>query len=134
MMIVMKSEATQEEIESVVQRVEAVGAQAHLSRGAEVTVIGAIGDREHVARLDLEGAPGVDQVVPILKPYKLASNQISHGEPSVLDIGGRKGGGDHFAIIAGPCTVRTRDQTLETARVVKDAGATMLRGGASKPP
>jgi 3-deoxy-7-phosphoheptulonate synthase len=60
MMIVMKSDATQEEIESVVQRVESVGARAHLSRGAEVTVIGAIGDREHVARLDLEGAPGVD--------------------------------------------------------------------------
>jgi 3-deoxy-7-phosphoheptulonate synthase len=133
MMIVMKSDATQEEIESVVQRVEAVGARAHLSRGAEVTVIGAIGDREHVARLDLEGSPGVDQVVPILKPYKLASNQISHGERSVLDIGGRKVGGDHFAIIAGPCTVETRDQTLETARVVKDAGATMLRGGAYKP-
>ena len=133
MMIVMKSDATQEEIESVVQRVEAVGARAHLSRGDEVTVIGAIGDREHVARLDLEGSPGVDQVVPILKPYKLASNQIRHGERSVLDIGGRKVGGDQFAVIAGPCTVETRDQTLETARVVRDAGASMLRGGAYKP-
>jgi len=133
MMIVMKSDATQGEIESVVQRVEAVGARAHLSRGTEVTVIGAIGDREHVARLDLEGAPGVDQVVPILKPYKLASSQISHGQRSVLDICGRKVGGDHFSVIAGPCTVETRDQTLETARVVKDAGASMLRGGAYKP-
>jgi 3-deoxy-7-phosphoheptulonate synthase len=133
MMIVMKSDATQEEVDAVVRRVESVGARAHLSRGTEVTVIGAVGDREHVARLDLEGAPGVDQVVPILKPYKLASSQIRHGERTVLDIGGRKVGGEHFAMIAGPCTVESRDQTLETARVVKDAGATLFRGGAYKP-
>jgi 3-deoxy-7-phosphoheptulonate synthase len=96
-------------------------------------VIGAVGDREHVARLGLEGSPGVDRVVPILKPYKLASTQLRHGQPSVLEIGGRKVGGEHFALIAGPCTVESRDQTLETARVVKAAGATMLRGGAYKP-
>ena len=76
MMIVMKAGATEAEIESVIQRIESVGARAHPSRGEEVTVIGAIGDREHVARLGLEGAPGVAQVVPILKPYKLASSQV----------------------------------------------------------
>ena len=76
MMIVMKAEATEEEIEAVIDRIESVGARAHPSRGEEVTVIGAIGDREHVQRLDLEGYPGVDKVVPILKPYKLASAQI----------------------------------------------------------
>ena len=69
MMIVMKSSATEEEIQSVIDRIEEVGARAHPSRGEEVTVIGAIGDREHVMRLGLEGAPGVEQVVPILKPY-----------------------------------------------------------------
>src|SRR3712207_7124919 len=90
MMIVMKPGATDAEIESVVARVEGVGAKAHLSRGEEVCVIGAVGDREHVARLGLEGAPGVDKVVPILKPYKLASTQLKHGEPSVLEIAGRK--------------------------------------------
>jgi 3-deoxy-7-phosphoheptulonate synthase len=132
-MIVMKPEATEAEIRHVVERVEGVGARAHISRGEEVCVIGAVGDREHVARLGLEGSPGVDRVVPILKPYKLASTQIRHGQPSVLEIGGRKVGGDHFALIAGPCTVESRDQTLETARVVKAAGATMLRGGAYKP-
>ena len=133
MMIVMKAGATEEEIQHVVERVEGVGARAHLSRGEEVTVIGAVGDREHVQRLGLEGSPGVDRVVPILKPYKLASPQLRGGAPSVLDIAGRKVGGEHFALIAGPCTVESRDQTLETARVVKAAGVTMLRGGAYKP-
>ncbi|HEX4106876.1 MAG TPA: 3-deoxy-7-phosphoheptulonate synthase [Solirubrobacteraceae bacterium] len=129
----MKADATDEQIAAVVERVQAVGARAHLSRGEEVTVIGAIGDREHVARLELEGEPGVEQVVPILKPFKLASAQFRHGERSVLSIAGRSVGGEHFAMIAGPCTVESRDQTLETARVVRDAGATMFRGGAYKP-
>jgi 3-deoxy-7-phosphoheptulonate synthase len=117
----------------VIDRVEGVGARTHISRGEEVTVIGAIGDREHVARLELEGSPGVDRVVPILKPYKLASTQWGHGERTVLDIAGRKIGGPHFAMIAGPCTVESREQTLETARVVNDAGASFFRGGAYKP-
>jgi 3-deoxy-7-phosphoheptulonate synthase len=133
MMIVMKPTATDREVQAVIDRVESVGARTHISRGDEVTVIGAIGDREHVARLELEGSPGVDRVVPILKPYKLASTQWGHGERSVLDIGGRKIGGSHFAMIAGPCTVESREQTLDTARIVRDAGATMFRGGAYKP-
>ena len=133
MMIVMKQTATEDEIRAVIERIESVGARAHPSRGDEVMVIGAIGDREHIARLELEGSPGVDRVVPILKPYKLASAQLKHGDRTVLDIGGRKIGGDHFALIAGPCTVESRDQTLTTAQVVAQAGATMLRGGAYKP-
>ncbi len=132
-MIVMKPTATDQEVQAVIDRVQSVGARTHLSAGEEVTVIGAIGDREHVARLELEGAPGVERVVPILKPYKLASTQFRHGIRSVLDIGGRKVGGDGFAIIAGPCTVESREQTLETARIVRDAGGTLFRGGAYKP-
>ena len=132
-MIVMKPTATPEEVQAVIDRVESVGARTHISRGDEVTVIGAIGDREHVARLELQGSPGVDRVVPILKPYKLASTQWGHGERSVLEIGGRKIGGSHFAMIAGPCTVESRQQTLETARIVRDGGAAMFRGGAYKP-
>src|SRR3954454_12189818 len=131
MMIVMKPTASEDEIQAVIERIESVGAKAHPSHGAEITVIGAIGDREHVARLELEGHPGVDKLVPILKPYKLASKQLR--ETSVFEIGGRRIGGGHFALIAWPCTVETRDQTLETARVVKDAGAAMFRGGAYKP-
>jgi 3-deoxy-7-phosphoheptulonate synthase len=129
----MKPTATEEQIQAVIDRIESVGAKAHPSRGEEVTVIGAVGDREHVARLGLEGAPGVDKLVPILKPYKLASYQLRHGQPSVLEIAGRKVGGENFALIAGPCTVETRDQTLGTADAVAAAGATMFRGGAYKP-
>ena len=132
-MIVMKEGATPEQIDAVVQRVESVGARVHLSRGELVTVIGAIGDREHVANLELEGSPGVDHVVPILKPYKLASSQFRKGERSVLDICGQKVGGPHFLTIAGPCTVESREQLLESAQVVRDAGAQLLRGGAYKP-
>jgi 3-deoxy-7-phosphoheptulonate synthase len=133
MMIVMKEGATQAEIAAVVKRVESVGAHAHLSRGELVTVIGAIGDREHVANLGLEGAPGVDHLVPILKPYKLASLQYRRGSRTVVDVDGRKIGGDHFATIAGPCTVESREVLLSAARTVRDAGAQMLRGGAYKP-
>ena len=133
MMIVMKEGATDEEIDAVVKRVESVGCSAHLSRGELLTVIGAIGDRDRVADLGLEGAPGVDHLVPILKPYKLASAQFRKGERSVIEVEGRKLGGDHFALIAGPCTVESREQTLEVARCVADTGAAMLRGGAYKP-
>ncbi|HXC23625.1 MAG TPA: 3-deoxy-7-phosphoheptulonate synthase [Solirubrobacteraceae bacterium] len=136
MMIVMKESATEDEIGSVVEKIERAGALAHRSQGARVTIIGAIGDVEQdasVESLGLEGQPGVDRVVPILKPYKLASSQIRHGERTVLDIEGRKIGGEHFALIAGPCTIETREQTLTTAEVVKDAGAALFRGGAYKP-
>jgi 3-deoxy-7-phosphoheptulonate synthase len=136
MMIVMKETATPEEVQAVVEKIERAGALAHPIVGARLTVIGAIGDVEQDVNLEsigLEGQPGVDRVMPILKPYKLASTQIRHGERTVLDIQGRKIGGDHFALIAGPCTVESREQTLQTARVVRDAGVSLLRGGAYKP-
>jgi 3-deoxy-7-phosphoheptulonate synthase len=135
-MIVMKETASDTEIEAVVDRIERAGALAHPIKGARLTVIGAIGDVEQDVSLEsigLEGQPGVDRVMPILKPYKLASAQIRHGERTVLDIEGRKIGGDHFALIAGPCTVESREQTMQTARVVRDAGVSLLRGGAYKP-
>jgi 3-deoxy-7-phosphoheptulonate synthase len=133
MMIVMKEGATEDQIQAVVDRVESVGCSAHVSPGELLTVIGAIGDRDRVAALGLEGAPGVDHLVPILKPYKLASAQFRKGERTVIDVDGRKVGGDHFALIAGPCTVESREQTLEVAQVVAANGASMLRGGAYKP-
>jgi 3-deoxy-7-phosphoheptulonate synthase len=133
MMIVMKEGATSEQIAHVVERIEDVGCSAHVSEGELLTVIGAIGDRDRVASLGLEGAAGVDHLVPILKPYKLASAQFRKGERTVVDVDGRKVGGEHFSLIAGPCTVEGREQTLDVARVVADAGAAMLRGGAYKP-
>ena len=105
MMIVMKETATEEDVQAVVEKIEGAGALAHRIRGARVSVIGAIGDVEQdvsVESLGLEGQPGVDRVMPILKPYKLASLQMTHGEHSVLEIGGRKVGGENFAMIAGP--------------------------------
>jgi 3-deoxy-7-phosphoheptulonate synthase len=133
MMIVMKPTASEDDIQAVVERIESCGARAHLSRGEEVTVIGAVGDSEHVQRLGLEGHAGVEHVVPILKPYKLSSRQFSHGQRTVIEVDGRRVGGDHFSLIAGPCTVESRDQVLTAARAVADAGASMLRGGAYKP-
>jgi 3-deoxy-7-phosphoheptulonate synthase len=136
MMIVMKEGATDEEVAAVIEKVERAGARAHPIKGARLTVIGAIGDVEqdaNIASLGLEGQHGVDRVMPILKPYKLASSEIKHGERSVLEIEGQKIGGGNFALIAGPCTVESRDQVLATAEVVKEAGASMLRGGAYKP-
>jgi 3-deoxy-7-phosphoheptulonate synthase len=132
----MRETATEEEVEAVVAKIERAGARAHRSTGARVTVIGAIGDVEQdasVESLGLEGQPGVDRVVPILKPYKLASAQMTHGERTELEIDGRKIGGESFAVIAGPCTVESREVTLQTARIVRDAGATLFRGGAYKP-
>src|SRR3954467_1468331 len=133
MLIIMKSTATEDEVAAVIQRVEGVGARAHVSRGDEVTLIGAIGCRDDVAPIQAQALHGVDHTVPILKPYKLASAQVKGGGRSVLDIAGRHVGGDHFALIAGPCTVETRDQTLSAADALKDIGVTMFRGGAYKP-
>jgi 3-deoxy-7-phosphoheptulonate synthase len=133
MMIVMREGATTDQVDAVIRQVEGVGAQAHISRGELHTVIGAIGDREHVANLELDGFPGVDHVVPISRPYKLASRQFKRDESTVIDIGGRKIGGPHFMTIAGPCTVESRETMLEAGRVVRDAGAQLLRGGAYKP-
>jgi 3-deoxy-7-phosphoheptulonate synthase len=133
MMIVMKEGATKDQVDAVVERVESVGAAAHVSEGEVLTVVGAIGDRERIANLDLAGAAGVDRVVPISKPYKLASKQFKHGASTVVEVDGRRVGGTNFAIIAGPCTVESREQLLSTADAVKEGGASMLRGGAYKP-
>ncbi len=133
MMVVMKEGASPAEVDAVVDRVEAIGAQAHVSRGELVTVIGVIGDREHVANIGLEGEPGVDHLVPILKPYKLASAQFKKGTRTVIEVDGRPIGGQRFATIAGPCTVESRSLLLDTARAVRDAGGGFLRGGAYKP-
>lgn len=135
-MIVMTETATPEQIDEVAKLVEGTGAQVHMSRGETLTVIGAIGDREHdgrVAGLGLEQLPYVDRVVPIAKQYKLSSREIRGGEDSRLEIGGTTIGGGDFALIAGPCTVESREQLLSAAESVRDGGATMLRGGAYKP-
>jgi 3-deoxy-7-phosphoheptulonate synthase len=132
LLIVMGKGATPAQVEEVVARLAEAGAHAHVSSGRDGTVIGAIGERELLASLPLEGFPGVDQVLPILKPYKLVARELAP-EPTTLDVRGRRIGNGYFGLIAGPCAVEYREQTLEAARVVAAAGATMLRGGAFKP-
>jgi len=132
LLIVMSAHATGEQVDDVVSRLEEAGAHAHVTPGREATVIGAIGERELLATLPLEGFPGVDQVLPILKPYKLVSRELQP-DPTVIEARGRRIGDGYFGLIAGPCTVETREQTLETARAVAATGASMLRGGAFKP-
>src|SRR5438876_370353 len=132
LMIVMSAHATSEQVEEVVARLEEAGAQAHVTPGKQATIIGVIGEREQIAALPLEGYDGVEQVLPILKPYKLVSREISP-DPTVIDVRGRRIGDGYFGFIAGPCAVETREQTLITAHAVADAGCTMLRGGAYKP-
>ena len=132
LLIVMKGGATAEQTENVVARLQEVGVDSRVSRGREATVIGAIGELELLTSLPIEAYPGVEQVLPILKPYKLVSREIAP-DPTVIEVRGRKIGDGWFGLIAGPCTVETEEQTMETARAVAAAGATMLRGGAFKP-
>src|SRR5881227_4426213 len=132
LLIVMGASATQDQVDEVVARLEEAGASAHVTPGKQATVIGAIGERELIAALPLEGYPGVEQVLPILKPYKLVSREVSP-DPTVIEVRGRRIGDGYFGFIAGPCSVETREQTMESARAVAAEGVTMLRGGAFKP-
>src|SRR5215216_3278599 len=132
LLIVMATGATPDQTEHVLARLQEAGVDARVSRGRESTVIGAIGERELLATLPLEGYPGVEQVLPILKPYKLVARELAP-EPTVIEVNGRRIGDSAFGLIAGPCAVEGREQTLDAARAVAAAGATMLRGGAFKP-
>jgi 3-deoxy-7-phosphoheptulonate synthase len=132
MMIVMQETATPEDVERVLERLESAGASGHVSTGDVVTVIGIMGERDVIAGLPLEAYPGVDKVVPILRPYKLVSREFRRSD-TVITVGGTSLGGGHVALIAGPCSVESREQLLVAARMAQQAGATMLRGGAFKP-
>jgi len=132
LLVIMHEAATEDQVAHVVARIEEVGADARVSLNDEVTVIGAIGDREDLAALPFEAYAGVDRVVAMLKPYKLVSREL-HPADTVIDVRGRRTGGGHFTLIAGPCSVETPAQILETARIAQAAGASMMRGGAFKP-
>src|SRR3954449_5596627 len=130
----MTRHATEAEGAAVRARLETTGVHVVVRPGELTTAIGAIGDPEGVRELGLEGMSGVDRVVPISRPYKLASSELTHHEPTSFDIAGRTvGGNETFCLIAGPCTVETLEGTLEVAHAVKASGASMLRGGAFKP-
>ncbi|MHB1382059.1 MAG: 3-deoxy-7-phosphoheptulonate synthase [Thermoleophilia bacterium] len=132
MIIIMKPDASEEQIQHVVERLESIGARGHISQGEFLTIIGAIGDDEEIKTLPLDAMPGVEKVQPILKPYKLASRQ-THPDDTVVSAGGRAIGGGMFSLVAGPCSVESEEQYMQAARQAKAAGASMLRGGAYKP-
>jgi 3-deoxy-7-phosphoheptulonate synthase len=130
----MKAGATRREKEDVVKKIRELGYKPHVIRGTTRNVIGAVGDeRGKFILQSIESMPGVENVVPILKPYKLASKEIKK-EPSIIPISEKVAiGGNEVIIMAGPCAVESEEQILDTARAVKTAGAHVLRGGAYKP-
>lgn len=132
MIVVMQRGATEREINYVVERVQSLGLRPHVIHGTERIVIAAIGDKRDEHRASLESCPGVAEVIPILAPYKVASLEVKP-ERTVVRVGPFIAGNSHIGVIAGPCSVESAEQTVSTARAVKAAGATALRGGAFKP-
>jgi 3-deoxy-7-phosphoheptulonate synthase len=132
MIVVMKKNASPEQIQHMIGRVEALGLKAHPIQGSERTVIAAIGAKRSHAKESLESGAGVEEVVPILAPYKVASREVKP-EPSTVRAGSLEVGPGVVGVIAGPCSVESEEQILQAARAVKRAGATALRGGAFKP-
>lgn len=132
MIIVMKKDATPEDVAHVVERLESIDSQAHISEGQFRTVIGALGDRVRIQQLPWEAMPGVERAVPVLKPFKFVSRDFQE-EDTVIQTRGVSIGGGSFTPIAGPCAVENRDILFRAAEAVRNAGATVLRGDAFKP-
>jgi 3-deoxy-7-phosphoheptulonate synthase len=132
MIIVLKPNPTPEVVEHVLERIAALGLTPHLSQGVARTIIGVIGDETKLQVEPLQAIRGVERVLPILKPFKLASREF-HAEGSVFEIKGVKIGGGHLAVIAGPCAIEGETLLFELASRVREAGANILRGGAYKP-
>jgi 3-deoxy-7-phosphoheptulonate synthase len=130
--VVMKKEASQQDVSRLVERVESLGLKAHVIVGTERTVVAVVGDDRRSHKESLESSPGVAEVVPILAPYKVASLEVK-SEPTVVRAGSLTVGGGTIGVIAGPCSVESEAQIMASAKAVKAAGATALRGGAFKP-
>lgn len=132
MIIVLRPEATKKQLDHLVSKIKALGLKPWVSKGAERTIVGVIGEEDIIRVQPLEVFPGVEKVLSILKPYKLASLDFKK-EPTVVDVGGVKVGGKKLVVMAGPCSVENRKLLIDIAKKVKKAGATVLRGGAFKP-
>jgi 3-deoxy-7-phosphoheptulonate synthase len=133
MIIVMRSHAEPKQVEAVVKRVEELGYKVHLSRGEARTIIGIIGADEHLIQGEsFEVMDGVEKTMRVMQPYKLASRDFSEAD-TVIEVGGAAIGSRKIVVMAGPCSVESRQMILESAHMVKEAGATVLRGGAFKP-
>jgi len=136
MIIITRANVTDAEVDHIRERIESVGMRTHLSRGESRTIIGCIGDESLLQEVPLRSLPGVESVMPVLKPYKLASREFA-ADRTVVHVGGRDAhasfGGSAITVIAGPCSVENRAMLSTTATLVRAAGASMLRGGAFKP-
>ncbi|MCF2555719.1 3-deoxy-7-phosphoheptulonate synthase [Faecalicatena contorta] len=132
MIIVLKPQTTQDDLHRVENMVKARGLDTHVIEGSDMTIIGCIGDTSRIDPKLFEVDSSVTKVMHVQEPYKLASRAF-HPEDSVIDVSGVKVGGDHLALIAGPCSVESTEQVLEIAKAAKASGANMLRGGAFKP-
>ena len=128
----MSAQATEEQVDSVVSRVKEIGLMPELSRGEERTLIGVIGGNAYAYREAFAHLPGIHEIIPITKPFKLASREFRQ-QDSIVDVGGVRIGGEPVVVMAGPCSVESEDQLLQTARFVAAEGAKVLRGGAFKP-
>ncbi|MBC8015019.1 MAG: 3-deoxy-7-phosphoheptulonate synthase [Sporomusaceae bacterium] len=132
MIIVMKPEATKEQVNKVLTKLANVGLKVHLSEGATRTIIGVIGDKRFIAQMPIEAMDGVEKMVSVTVDYKLVSREFKQ-EDTIVDVDGVLIGGGHMVVMAGPCAVESREQLLQAADIVKNAGAQFLRGGAYKP-
>ncbi|GAB4421720.1 MAG: 3-deoxy-7-phosphoheptulonate synthase [Anaerolineae bacterium] len=132
MIVVMNINASAREISDVIARIRAMGYDVHLSEGKERTIVGVIGRGRPIDREQLALMPGVQSVIPVSHPFKIASREY-HPDDTLIPLNGIMVGGPDLAIIAGPCSVESREQIIEIAHAVREAGATALRGGAFKP-
>ena len=132
MIIVMGPEATQEQVHVIMNKLTTLGLKVHLSEGATRTIIGIIGNKQLIAQLPIEAMDGVEKTVSVTVDYKLVSREFKQDD-TIVDVGGIWIGGNHLAVMAGPCAVESREQLLQSAFIVKEAGAQFLRGGAYKP-
>jgi len=132
MIVTMQKNYAEEQLQKVIEQLEGAGFHTQVIKGTEKTVIAAVGDKSRLLYMPLEALPGVEKVVPILAPYKMASREFK-ADNTVIQIGDLSIGGSTIQVMAGPCAIESREQLLEAARLVKAAGATILRGGAYKP-
>ena len=132
MVVVMKREATEADVEAVAERVRAAGGEAFVSRGAVHTIIGLVGDSERFQAIPWRQLPGVDHVIQVGKPYKMVAADL-HPEPTTVNVGPTSVGRGTFTLIAGPCAVESEDQAMLATKAAKAAGATILRGDVYKP-
>ncbi len=132
MILVLRTDVTQKQIDDILKFIKERNLTPHISKGTERTIIGLIGDERQIIPQMLEALPGVEQVIPILQPFKLASREF-HREDTIIEVGNVKIGGNNFVVMAGPCSVEGEEKYLKVARIVKEAGAHILRGGAFKP-